>query len=71
MHPVTISVGVGNFPSYVIPSEALKEKKLSEITMHDVRRMLSSADKALYVSKENGRNRVTVSDSLEPVDDAK
>ena len=63
-YPVTISIGVSNFPSYIIDAEVLKGKKLNEVAMHDVRRMLTAADKALYLSKEQGRNRVTISDPI-------
>ncbi len=59
-HPVTISIGVSNFPSYVIDPDRLKEKSLSDVVKHDLRRLLAETDKALYQSKENGRNRVSV-----------
>lgn len=65
-HPVTISIGLGNFRSYKIDQTLLRQKSLGDITMHDVRRLLSTTDKALYTSKESGRNRITVAEPLEP-----
>ncbi len=64
LYPVTISIGISNFNSYLIDSKLLKKKSLADVAMHDLRRMLTAADKALYKSKEQGRNRVTVSDPL-------
>jgi len=65
-HPVTISIGQCSCDKYLISAESLKDKSISELAKHDVRSMLSACDKALYVSKENGRNRVTLTDPLEP-----
>jgi diguanylate cyclase (GGDEF)-like protein len=63
---VTISIGLCTAPSYVISQESLHEKPLAEIAKHDVRRMLTATDQALYKSKETGRNKVTVAAPLDP-----
>ena len=63
-HFVTISIGVSNYSAYTISSASLANKPLNDVVKHDVKEMLVSADKALYFSKENGRDRVTVADSV-------
>ncbi len=46
--PVTASAGVATFPTHA----------------HDVQSLLAAADEALYHSKDNGRDRITMSDRV-------
>ncbi|MFC1809691.1 diguanylate cyclase [Candidatus Omnitrophota bacterium] len=60
----SISIGISSFPSYVIDKEKVRESEPNEVVEKDQNRMVSAADAALYQSKENGRDQVTISDLL-------
>lgn len=57
---VSISVGVAGFDSYRADAENMRDKDASTLITCDQKRLMLEADKALYYSKENGRDRVTV-----------
>ena len=61
---VSMSFGIAGFAAYHIDRRALRNNNMNDHVLHDQKRLLAVADQALYQSKENGRDQVTVADAL-------
>jgi diguanylate cyclase (GGDEF)-like protein len=67
-HRITVSIGIGSFEAYRLEPALSKGTHASQAYLEDQRRLLRSADEALYEAKNAGRNRVCVSPSLPPLE---